>query len=1340
MDNRSASDTNFLISLLDSCLPASVLSALPEQPSPAQALIKAEALLGLDCFKEAAAILESLPGCLSPGLRAQHGFLSAQTLLRQGQIDRSILVAQRALKFAADDSARALNYAVRSSAFARKRCWTQAESCLSQALQAAPAHPQVLAAQARLHLEADRRLQARLIYDQMTLLSSVWARVHAGWGLGYVAYLLGEFDLALQHAESALALSPEAIAPLYVLAQVALARQEAAHLDDIVQRLAQRSPQADGLLPLQRELDQLRARQANHNGALRHRLEAFPTLVQRRDYCGPSTVELVLRYWDDQLKLTNDQIARQVMLYPNGTPLYRMVEFFNLYGFDTLRARLPLERLKALIQAGFPVILQQEHANSSHVVVAIGYDDAAQVIELQDPMTHIVATQPFTTLQAMRQTYCDAALVAFPRGRGLENQLAHLGVFNHPAILATDQAVQKLDSAEPIAAAHLLQQAVELLPEHALAWILLLQVRLDAWQQVSIRSPQRIKNPSSLEKSRRRFMRTLAKARRLFPQAGFIHQFQGRADLQEQKVEPALRAFELACQADPEDARNHASLAECHFYLRHQPAALIAAQRCLELDPASPDANIWMARSLLEADPESAYHYAVCALELGPQLALSHLAWGEAALLQGDIENAQRALQELQRLSPDSFETVLFASKLALQQEDFKTARRELHRLLRSQNPLPPAIRCAALQSLIRLHTSLEEYPAALEVLQNLLLEFPTDFWAIQHRPILFASLLLQSEPPVPGDSLDLWFDYASQAISASQAALPVVARCLADMEALVSPESGLRFIASICDSYPQQPALQFLHAGRLDALGYLADAAQAVEKALLSPQIFQNPDHLIAGLEILLRARGFQAVEAVLDHLFSSHDTQTQVWVRRALGLALATMGQDSHQAARFLQEALAWDSQDVDVMLALGDLAQSDTDREQLYRLCLLSQPDWHPARLKLAEFLLTKKRFTETLELTTPYASAEEYWLLHAQALMAAGMYEQAARQYACHLSHRKHPESDWLQGEWLAEMKSGWLSLAHKTARRAMRLFRSDPLWCARLVITLRQMDELEEAAHYLERARQLGLLPKDEYRLEYELAIAGGDLETALAWIDQLHAQNELDSSHQITAWLREQRVDLLLQLNRITEAHQFLSAANPDASAWGQAAWLAFDRGLIQVASQWAEQALQAEPQNYAGLYTRAQTLEALGENTHAIEIYQRLCTIQPYEHNAYEKLALQYALQNDLEAAFELAEKAVALGAFCPQAWAVRGLVQFLRGQNQASLSDLHTAWNRSDAAGRMKMPEYWLVFSLLNQDQAAAQAWRLQVVRRAEQQPSSSSQLALLRLILARSDSLLH
>src|SRR6185503_8904209 len=148
----------------------------------------------------------------------------------------------------------------------------------------------------------------------------------------------------------------------YTLRNLALNQEDAAGFEQVVDAIARRSPQSTTLEPWRKQLERMMARQAE-TALPRKRLTAFPTTMQRRNYCGPCVIELVLRYWQGGLDLTNDQIAEAVKFPSSGTPVYRMREFFHLIGFDTVRCMAPLDKLKQLIEAGYPVIVQQEYSN-----------------------------------------------------------------------------------------------------------------------------------------------------------------------------------------------------------------------------------------------------------------------------------------------------------------------------------------------------------------------------------------------------------------------------------------------------------------------------------------------------------------------------------------------------------------------------------------------------------------------------------------------------------------------------------------------------------------------------------------------------------------------------------------------------------------------------------------------------------------------------------------------------------------------------------------------------------------------------------------------------------------
>jgi hypothetical protein len=103
---------------------------------------------------------------------------------------------------------------------------------------------------------------------------------------------------------------------------------------------------------------------------------------------------------------------------------------------------------------------------------------------------------------------------------------------------------------------------------------------------------------------------------------------------------------------------------------------------------------------------------------------------------------------------------------------------------------------------------------------------------------------------------------------------------------------------------------------------------------------------------------------------------------------------------------------------------------------------------------------------------------------------------------------------------------------------------------------------------------------------------------------------------------------------------------------------------------------------------------------------YQTLLDAYPDEHHAYEKLALRLAVAGQSAQALEQADRAVALGSFCPFAWAVRGYVNSIRRQFSAAEADLQSGWERTDARQRNESLYYWwLLAALRREDERAAE-----------------------------------
>jgi hypothetical protein len=462
----SASELRFL---RDACRPTSVLNRLGDCEAPDLALYKVEALIDLDRTAEAGKLLEPLlPQCQGDDL-ARARRLWSEILLRRAEIDEAILSAQLGARAAVSAEPRAQALGWSAVGYACKGCLRLATEAMREAQALAGHDPLVLVADARLCLQMDQRLAARAVYDRLGEIDSLWTQAYACWGRGQVAFVLGDFEEARVQAEDELRLSDEVLGSIFILAQLAYLVEDAVLLRRVVEAIAERSPQSERLPAIRASLEGLEKRQSAPE-VRRCRLKEFPTTKQKRDYCGPSTMDLILRFWQASDKFTDDEIAAWVKLPHGGTPSYRMREFFHLVGFDTIRCLAPLEKVKQLIDAGYPVIIPEKHAHNGHVAVAIGYDEAEAVIEFQDPSTHLVLPLPYDIVTRLRRLDHDSAIVAFPQGEVHFKALARLGCFDEPALVWTDQAGLALERGDFQAVAALAGRAAQHLPAYPLSW------------------------------------------------------------------------------------------------------------------------------------------------------------------------------------------------------------------------------------------------------------------------------------------------------------------------------------------------------------------------------------------------------------------------------------------------------------------------------------------------------------------------------------------------------------------------------------------------------------------------------------------------------------------------------------------------------------------------------------------------------------------------------------------------------------------------------------------------------------------------------------------------------
>jgi tetratricopeptide (TPR) repeat protein len=538
--------------------------------------------------------------------------------------------------------------------------------------------------------------------------------------------------------------------------------------------------------------------------------------MQKRNYCGPSTIDLLLRFWKSDEEFSDDQIADYVKLPHGGTPPYRMQEFFHLVGFDTVRCIASIEGLKRLIAAGYPVIVIEEFPDNSHVSVAIGYDEDEHLIEFQDPMTHQVITLPYETLNLLRRTYLDSAVVAFPHGKGHDVELARLGFFDEPSIVWTDRAELDMEKGQYQQATSLMERAVQRLPAHQLSWVMWLSAELEGWQR-AVHKPHipRFSLAADIGKDnlrsadvRKRYYTVLQRARELYPESKFVHVFAGHGALQDGEPRKALEAFKHAGEIDPGDSRNFAAMAECHFALREMDQALEAARQALKRNPTSPLTNVWMARCLAQRGDQTAEHYARCALELAPNWWLAHQAMAEVLITKRDGSGARRELELALAFDPEQPQARIQRAILASLDGYHAYAVLELEKVLKSRLSLPLYAEFNAHQTLCRLMFARRHFGAAKKQIQKLLKLLPEDPWALQFLAAVSSEIFLDKKSHRTARAGQQVHQLYAAAIRANKGKTWIVADYLNYLARFESPASAWERIVLLRVDYPDNKGL----------------------------------------------------------------------------------------------------------------------------------------------------------------------------------------------------------------------------------------------------------------------------------------------------------------------------------------------------------------------------------------------------------------------------------------------------------------------------------------------------------------------------------------------------
>ena len=349
-----------------------------------------------------------------------------------------------------------LAHALRIRCFARKRCQELAREAVKAAHEALGEHPELLVAEGSSALEFDERQTARARYQRALELDP--QHEAARLAMANLCYVEGDFAGARQQLER----FEENTAGLHwgcavrLRASVYAVQQdhqaEAAQWRRLVQQLPEGDSATSDRLALalalaaggQREqaLEQFRAawrddpdtpegryareRMEFLQGASPQtackRLPAFPTTRQRWNYCGPAVLELCLKYLE--IDLQQEEIAREVKR-TTGTPMYEIVHYLRQRCVVARRIEATPQRLKAAIDLGLPVIVQEEYSTTSHVAVITGYDESLGMFIANDPMTHRQALRSFKWTERAGELFGNGGVIVLGRdGEQLQPLLA----------------------------------------------------------------------------------------------------------------------------------------------------------------------------------------------------------------------------------------------------------------------------------------------------------------------------------------------------------------------------------------------------------------------------------------------------------------------------------------------------------------------------------------------------------------------------------------------------------------------------------------------------------------------------------------------------------------------------------------------------------------------------------------------------------------------------------------------------------------------------------------------------------------------------------------------------
>jgi tetratricopeptide (TPR) repeat protein len=1230
------------------------LALLDGDDTASAALVRIRALIGLERFGLALHELDRVdPKDLDEAEGYELRTLRARAWYRgQGRVDDAL---EHLLELMDEVTAPAEPTPVLKKAFSdaaldaaelygRKRARTRAEGMLARFRLVSPEDDRALGNEGFMLVTFDERTAARDKFKQILAGPGNDKRM-AHLGLSYVALLMGEFadahaelDLvplasgdiyarrqrmrllsaegrwneAVTVLDDILAVNPQGDWALHDRLERANSLYRAGRTDEARQaygELAAMPPERGSAVRLAQRSMRLLSR-AEAATLPRRRLKMFPSVVQLHNHCGPASCELYLRFFG--VNKEQVEIAREIKFPDGGTPVYRMARFLEASGFHTRRVEADLPRIRQLIDAGIPVILEEEYSSSRHVAVAIGYDDVREILEVQDPMTHAVRETFYEDLGKLQSIANHGSLVAVPSDKPeLLAALDAAGAAPCEYMRLTDEAWAEYDlgmaagraargetepdkvavhtalgQAHMAAAEEKVRRSLELRREYELSWFLLFT-----------RASDRAHREPSPE-TKVAVHQILAEIQSIWPDDEWPQKFLGEVLYFENRNHDALAAFERARDRDPDDASNWSWIADCLLSLGRSDDALGALRSCLDRDPGHTRGNENLAYLMYKRDRLLlALALNGVALDLNPGNSFNHAVHGDILGARKDLAGAVNAYEKALSLDPNRTSALIARSKLLARLGRLPEGTAALQAYI-DKDPDGPSTMGLRIE-LADLCYNHADWAGSAAASRGILERIPEH--ASGHA-ILGAAL-------AAGGSLDEGLVHLDRALKSR----PTYAWVYAEKgKALAAAGRHMEAIQCLAASLGlnSDSRREFELGSVLAKAGYEGDAVSHMRAAAHGGRL--DFDQLYRVGTVILAADGGNAMHG----LFNELGDKGGVPVLRAHATLLLEEVWAPQMARPVVEQLARLAPQDPLVKTLRGaDLMDrslhTEVDGEKLLREAVEGAKDMEFPRRFLSQRLLDRGRFEDVLAVLEPASGAWVNVDRRVRALVGLG--REAEAETAIETFEREHAED--------GKPAPAGAMLRYHVARR-----RWD--WKAALDLAERS---------------------------------AG--------------TQGELEDDGRLGHWETE-KFECLLRLGEVDRAIRFGTQQAGDGFSLGTLAHEALNAGHPRVAGELAEHALRLQPDEAYALHAMARVTELDGDTEAAQALFERSREADPSWHTSSEDLARFAIAVGDLQGAVEHAEAAVARGHVCPWAMITRAQVRMVTGDLLGARTDADRAW----------------------------------------------------------------